>query len=87
MDESWKHYVGTSLVVQWLRLQAPNAGDPGSIPDQETRSHILQLRPSAVKYKKKGKEIKHCVEWNKPYTEGQIGYDSISMKFLEQANS
>ena len=25
---------GTSLVVQWLRLQAPNAGGPCSIPGQ-----------------------------------------------------
>ncbi|TEA38635.1 hypothetical protein DBR06_SOUSAS110563, partial [Sousa chinensis] len=29
-----------SLVVQWLRLQAPNAGGPGSIPGQGTRSHM-----------------------------------------------
>ncbi|TEA37700.1 hypothetical protein DBR06_SOUSAS9210016, partial [Sousa chinensis] len=29
-----------SLVVQWLRLCAPNAGDPGSIPGQGTRSHM-----------------------------------------------
>ena len=36
--------IGTSLVVQWLRLCAPNAGDPGSIPGQGTRSHMLQLR-------------------------------------------
>ncbi|TEA42613.1 hypothetical protein DBR06_SOUSAS1610110, partial [Sousa chinensis] len=28
-----------SLVVQWLGLQAPNAGGTGSIPDQGTRSH------------------------------------------------
>ena len=35
---------GTSLVVQWLRLHAPNAEGPGSIPGQGTRSHILQLR-------------------------------------------
>ena len=34
---------GTSLVVQWLRLHAPNAGGPGSIPGQGTRSHMLQL--------------------------------------------
>ena len=34
----------TSLVVQWLRLHAPNAGDPGSIPAQGTRPHLLQLR-------------------------------------------
>ena len=31
---------GISLVVQWLRLCAPNAGGPGSIPDQGTRSHM-----------------------------------------------
>ena len=35
---------GTSLVVQWLRLHAPNAGGPGLIPGQGTRSHMLQLR-------------------------------------------
>ena len=34
----------TSLVVQWLRLCAPNAGDPGSIPDHGTRSYVRQLR-------------------------------------------
>ena len=33
-----------SLVVQWLRLHAPNAGDPGSIPAQGTRSRKPQLR-------------------------------------------
>ena len=35
---------GTSLVVQWLRLQAPNTGGPGSIPGQGSRSHMPQLR-------------------------------------------
>ena len=34
---------GTSLVVQWLTLQAPNAGGWGSIPGQRTRSHMPQL--------------------------------------------
>ena len=34
---------GTSWVVQWLRLCAPNAGGPGSIPGQGIRSHMLQL--------------------------------------------
>ncbi|TEA37350.1 hypothetical protein DBR06_SOUSAS1910041, partial [Sousa chinensis] len=33
-----------SLVVQWLRLCAPNAGGLGSIPGQGTRSHMPQLR-------------------------------------------
>ena len=36
--------VGTSLVVQWLRLHAPNAGGPGSIPGQAARSFMLQLK-------------------------------------------
>ena len=30
-----KYRHGTSLVVQWLRLQAPRAGGPGLIPDKE----------------------------------------------------
>ena len=30
----------TSLVAQWIRLHTPNAGGPGSIPAQGTRSHM-----------------------------------------------
>ena len=33
-----------SLVVQWLRFWAPNAGDLSSIPGQGTRSHKPQRR-------------------------------------------
>ena len=36
--------LGTSLVVQWLRLRAPNAGGLGSIPDQGTRSCMPHLK-------------------------------------------
>ena len=51
-----KSWCGTSLVVQWLRLHAPKAGGPGSIHGQETRSHILQLRPvQPNKYLKQNK--------------------------------
>ena len=32
------------LVVQWLRLQAPNVGSPGWNPRQRTRSHTLHWR-------------------------------------------
>jgi len=46
--KNWSLF-GTSLMVQWLRLQAPNAGGQGSIPGQGTRSHMLQLRPRAAK--------------------------------------
>ena len=35
--------IGTSLVVQWLRLQSPNAGGPGTIPGLGTRSHMTPL--------------------------------------------
>ena len=31
---------GTSLLAQWLRLCTPNAGGPGSIAGQGTRSHV-----------------------------------------------
>ena len=52
--EEWKRWLktqhsGTSLVVQWWRLQAPNAGGLGLIPGQATRSPMLQLRPDAAK--------------------------------------
>ncbi|TEA30223.1 hypothetical protein DBR06_SOUSAS17410018, partial [Sousa chinensis] len=33
-----------SLVIQWLRLCAPNAGGSGSIPGQGMRSHMPQLK-------------------------------------------
>ena len=36
--------VGTSLVVQWIRLCTPNAGGLGLIPGQRTRTHMPQLR-------------------------------------------
>ncbi|TEA40519.1 hypothetical protein DBR06_SOUSAS15710059, partial [Sousa chinensis] len=33
-------WLGTSLVVQWVRLRAPNAGGPGLIPGQGTRPRM-----------------------------------------------
>ena len=41
----------TSLVVRWLRIQAPKAGGPGSIPSQGTRSHMWQLRVHMLQLK------------------------------------
>ena len=38
----------TSLVVQRLRLSTPDAEGLGSIPGQETRSHMLQLKISCA---------------------------------------
>ena len=37
------------LVVEWIRHQAPNAGELGSIPGWGTKSHMLQRRPGAAK--------------------------------------
>ena len=31
-------------MVQWLRILTPIAGNPGSIPGQDTRPHMLRLR-------------------------------------------
>lgn len=39
----------TSLVVQWLRLTAPNAGGQDSIPGQGTRSHMPQVESACFK--------------------------------------
>ena len=36
--------IGTSLVVQWLRIHAPNAGSLGSLPAQAIRSHMPELK-------------------------------------------
>ena len=41
--------IGTSLVAQWLRPQAPNTEGPGSILYQGTRSRMPQLRSGAAK--------------------------------------
>ena len=41
----------TSLVVQWLRLHAPNGGGLGSILGWGTRSHMLQLTVCMPKLK------------------------------------
>ena len=59
---AFNHYLNiyrTSLVIQWVRLCAPNTGDPGSIPGRGTRARmpqlrvcLLQLRPGATKINK-----------------------------------
>ncbi|TEA23136.1 hypothetical protein DBR06_SOUSAS5410070, partial [Sousa chinensis] len=40
------------MVVQWLRLHAPNTGVLGSIPGQGTRSRMPQLRVLMPQLKK-----------------------------------
>ena len=45
----WRYEIGTSLVVQWLRLRIQHRGLWFN-PSMGTRSHMLQLRPSVAKY-------------------------------------
>ena len=42
-EEIKRNGIGTSLVVQWLRLCASNIRDPGLTLDWGTRSHMPQL--------------------------------------------
>ena len=54
--------MGTSQVVQWLRLHVPNAGDLGSIPGKRTRSHImLQIRVHVPQLRSPHTAMKTCV--------------------------
>ena len=51
-----KSYGGTSLVVRWLKLDAPNAEGTGSIPGQGTKiSHAKTIK---IKKKKKNMDNK-----------------------------
>ena len=50
----------TFLVVQWLRLCSPNAGGPGLIPGQGTRSHMPQLKNPCVETKTWYSQINKC---------------------------
>ena len=45
--DPFNKYFGTCLVVQWLRLDAPSAGAPGSIPGQGAGSHMPELKDPA----------------------------------------
>ena len=49
---------GTFLVVQWLRLRAPNAGGPGSILVKRTRSHMPQLRVLMLQWRPSTLQLK-----------------------------
>ena len=48
-----KRWSGTSLVVQWLRLGAPRAGDLGLIPGQGAHMPQLKTWPSQINVFKK----------------------------------
>ena len=51
LEHRSRRILGDHLVVQGLRLRAPNAGGLGLISGQGTRSHKLQLRSGAAQLK------------------------------------
>ena len=48
--------MGTSLVVQWLRLHGPNAGGTGLIPGRVTKIPHAPRHGQKNKKKRKGKK-------------------------------
>ena len=54
-----KRTTGTSLLVQWLQVRAPNAGAPGLIPGQGIGSHMPRLGSGAAKKEKENEEEKN----------------------------
>ena len=51
-------------MVEYLRLQAPNAWGLGLIPDQETRSHMPELKILHVIRKTQHSQIKLILKKN-----------------------
>ena len=60
------------MVVQWLKLQIPNAGDLGSIPGLGTRSHVLQLKKKKILHAAMKIENPTC-----------HNYDPVQINFLK----
>ena len=53
-----KNKTETSLVIQWLRLWAPNAGALGWIPGQGARSHMPQEEFTCCNYRSHTLQLK-----------------------------
>ena len=80
---------GTSLVVQGLRLQVPNAGSLGSIPGQGTRACMPQLRLSKAKLKGEGEHMEtEKTEWAPLALQGLVSgwLSSYSREYHNKAN-
>ena len=59
--ENWGHR-GTSLVVQWLWLWVPNAGDPSSIPGQGAKIPYALLWPKKRNTDKKSNIVTNPIK-------------------------
>ena len=66
--------LGTSLVVQWLRLCSPNAGSLGSILGQGAGSHMPQLRTRMLEFRS------HVLQWRLklPHATAKTWYNQIN---------
>lgn len=73
MTDECRRRSGTPLVVQCLRLRAPKAEGLGSIPGQETSSHMPLLRPCTAEKKKK----KDCFCLKKLNTEEDLWENEV----------
>ena len=81
-----KKDLGTSLVVQWLRLRPSNAGDPGLIPGQGTRSHMPQLRVRMWQLKDPAcRNYRFCAATKVPHAATKISYATTKTR-LSQTN-
>ena len=69
---------GTSLVVQWLRLCTPNAGDTGSSPDWGTK--IPHPTWYGLKKRKKSRSAEKLVRTDPPYPRSS---DSVGPQWEE----
>ena len=69
--------MGTSLPVQWLRLQASNARGVGSIPGQGATIPCAQ-HPKNWNIKQK----QHCDKFNKDFKNGPHKY--VNIVYTEQ---
>ena len=77
LDKILKCMVGTSLVLQWLRLHAPSARDMGSIPCRGTK--ISSAIQSIQKRKGKGKK-RNMEEWILAYRKFKVLIGNWSKK-------
>ena len=63
--------LGTSQVVQWLRLHASNAGGMGLIPGQGTRSYMPCNVAPQNKLNRYSLRIKFCEMWMEMGVQGE----------------
>ena len=95
-------FSGTSLLVQWLRLCAPNAEGPGLIPGQGTGSHnaetnayplqltiprAIQLRPLQLNKLKEKKRLLLSLQSDSYSSQSVLSSCYLSFCFVDYAKA